>query len=94
MTRKTILIRRPPTIDIVCPSCGVELSGPQPAPGEIAACPQCNQEFVTSSPATLVTVQSSNVRELRNLVAAVMIGGAIVMVVGIVVALVRLLLAV
>jgi uncharacterized paraquat-inducible protein A len=94
MTRKTILIRRPATIDIVCPSCKSVLTGPRLEFGETATCPQCGHEITTTPfPPPAILVQANHLTELRDLVAAILIGIGGVMVIAIIIAFVRLRLA-
>jgi DNA-directed RNA polymerase subunit RPC12/RpoP len=92
-----IAARKPVMVDLVCPSCGSELTGEEPAPGDIVVCPQCSQEFTVapaSAPVTVsVPVQSNDLHELRNAAAAFLIIPAVLLVLVVIIAFVRLRLA-
>jgi DNA-directed RNA polymerase subunit RPC12/RpoP len=91
--RIVIAARKPVMVDLVCPSCSSELTGEQPAPGDIVVCPQCSQEFTVAPAASAVPVQSSDLREIRNAIAAFLIIPVVALIVGMAIALVRLLVA-
>ena len=94
-----IAARKPVMVDLVCPSCGSELTGEKPAPGEYVECPQCHRFFFAPTPTednpqlsrliALSEQQTDDLHQIRNCIAAVLIGNLIVVMVWIVLALVR-----
>jgi DNA-directed RNA polymerase subunit RPC12/RpoP len=91
--RIVIAARKPVMVDLVCPSCSSELTGEQPAPGDIVVCPKCSQEFTVVPATAPVPVQSNDLHELRNAAAAFLIIPAVLLILVIIIAFVRLRLA-
>jgi uncharacterized protein YbaR (Trm112 family) len=91
--RIVIAARKPVMVDLVCPSCRSELTGEEPAPGDIVVCPQCSQEFTVAPASAPVPVQSNDLHELRNAAAAFLIIPAVLLILVVIIAFVRLRLA-